>query len=166
MDTTSLLGALRLSPFALLAWVLSALTPADLLSGASRAAVLRVLLDVRRAVLAATFPDSAEDERKILHALAERARRAVVALGEDYRALSDATLPPATTIIDASTVARVVFALADALVARGVKDADLLPATLDAEFTERIAIRANTVNVLPPDPQPTRGRAKLKKRGK
>lgn len=161
MDATTLPGALRQSPFALLAWVLSALTPADLLSGASRAVVLRVLLDVRRAVLAATFPDSAEDERTIVHALAERARRAVVALGEDHRALAEVALPPPIAIVDGKTVARVVLALTDALVARGIRDARLLPVTLDQAFTEEIATRATALNVRPRDkpPAPTEGAA-------
>jgi len=81
-------GALRRAPFAMLAWVLSARPPADLLGPGCRALVLRALLDLERAARGASgfetagseraSPDSASPERATLAGLAQRAHAAVV----------------------------------------------------------------------------------------
>lgn len=152
-------GALRRAPFALLAWVLAALTPADLLGAACRALVLRALVDIS---IAARHSKPSDEHRAIVMGLADRAKAAIEALGSDALALIDERLPEPTTNIDGQAVARVMFAYADELTRRGMKHPLLLARTFDRPLCELLAVRASAIELLPdetPAPRPKRRRS-------
>lgn len=150
--------ALARSPLGLLAWVLTALAPADLLGPQSRALVIRAIVDVSRAVQAALTAKVAPAERVAFEGLERRARGAFTALGEDPRALSDETLPPPTATIDGPTVARVIFAFAHELEQRGIGGAALLPSTFDKALCDRLATRASAVELPSPEKPPPKAK--------
>lgn len=152
--------ALARSPLGLLAWVLTALVPADLLGPNSRALVIRALVDFSRAVQGALAAKVAPAERAAFEGFEVRARGAFTALGEDPRALSDETLPAPTATIDGPTVARVIFAFAHELEQRGIGGAALLPSTLDKALCDRLATRASAIE--PPSPDAKTGKAPRK----
>jgi hypothetical protein len=144
---TTVARALCRAPFALLSWVLADLTPDDLLGANCRALVIAALMDVLRAVRAASKSNKAAEIRATLDGMADRAKSAFEALGQDPLALSEDPMPPPTAVIEGSTVARVVFALAHELGLLGMRDTHLLPALLDRNLTDRVAARASATNV-------------------
>lgn len=153
--------ALARAPFALLAWVLSALTPTNLLGEHCRPLVLGVLLNIGKAVPAAIFSEIAAKERVFFEGLADRTRAAVMSLGEDPRALLNEALPPPTTIIDGPTVARVMFAFGHELEQRGIEGAALLSITFDEPLCDRLATRASAIDL---PSEETISKAKAKRR--
>jgi hypothetical protein len=142
MSPEDVARSLRRSPFTLLAWVLSGLVPAVLV-GECRPLVLRALLDLGTA-LRASLTTAATKEQTTLSALEERSRAAVVALGEDYRALTEEVLPPPSANIDGPTVARVLYAfLADMFEGPYLQAA--VVALLGRGDCDRLATRASAV---------------------
>jgi hypothetical protein len=149
-DATATARSLRRIPFALLAWVLSAAVPADLLGAACRALVMRALVNVTRAARSASSKGLAAEHRNTLAGLADRGKAAIEALGEDPRALSEEALPPPTAAIDGRIVARVLLAVADS-VAITATDRASIPEALDPAWCDLIAMRASAHDVEPED---------------
>ncbi len=146
MNADNTARSMRDAPFVLLAWVLSALGPTDLLGPACRALVMRALVDVSIACRAARGTKIPAEHRGVLVGIADRAKAGIEALGEDARALTEDALPPPVTLVDGRAVARVLFAvLSD--VARGDEYRAHLPPMLDVAWCERIAVRASAHDV-------------------
>ncbi len=148
MNAGNTARSMRDAPFVLLAWVLSAHGPADLLGPACRALVVRALVNVTRAARAAPSKGLAAEHRTTLAGLVDRGKAAIEALGEDPRALSEEALPPPTAAIDGRIVARVLVALAES-VAITAEDLARVPRVLDPAWCDLIAMRASAYHVEP-----------------
>ena len=167
---TTLPGALRRAPFALLAWVLSALTPTDLLGPDCRALVLRALVNLSTAIRVLTGADAAlrgtlgARERATLGAVGRRTTAAIAALGADPAALVMEALPAPSTAIEGRTVARVLLAFMNEARRRtGDADgqlADAFGTVIDPELCDLLAVRASALQEGPREPKPTAKRRK------
>jgi len=114
---------------------------------------MRALIDVERASRGASGGESASPERATLAGLAQRAHAAVVALGEDYRALSEEALPAPAADIDRGTVARVLFVFMEEAARRTGSDVgQCISAVVDAALIDLLAVRASALPV--PDSVP------------
>jgi len=79
----------------------------------------------------------------------------VVALGEDYRALTEEALPAPTADIDRGTVARVLFVFMEEAARRTGSDVgQCISAVVDGALIDLLAVRASALPVLAPEPTP------------
>lgn len=144
-EISDLPGALRRAPFALLAWVLAAVTPADLLGPTCRALVMRALVNIS---IAGRKAEGSDEHRAILMSLADRAKAAIEELASDPAALSREALPPPISNIDRMIVARVLYGLGDELDAQGVVSARIFTLLFDLPVYEAIAVRASAIELV------------------